>query len=97
MSVLDDLESEVGTNTTVTGSVTTLIANITAQCSAAGSDTTRLAGVLATLEANDERLAALVAQNTPAPQVPVPPPTPVNPAPASTQAGSGGGSGQAAE
>jgi flagellar basal body P-ring protein FlgI len=74
MAVLDDLEAEVATNTTVEGSVATLIANLVAELQAAATDPARLTAILDTLKANDARLAALVVANTPAPPVPVPPP-----------------------
>ncbi len=83
MSVLDDIEAEVAANTSVVGSVETLVQNMTAKVqeqadalAAGGVDTTRLQMVLDSIRANQTRLGALVTQNTPAPAEPVPEPTP---------------------
>src|SRR5215216_2667056 len=83
MSVLDEIEAEVASNTSVVGSVETLVQNMTAKIqeqtdalAAAGVDTTRLQSVLDAIKSNDTRLGALVNTNTPAPPEPVPEPTP---------------------
>lgn len=75
--VLSELEAEVANGTTVEGSVATLIGNLAAQAAAAAPDNARLQTVLATMQANDARLAALVVSNTP-----IASPAPVIPAPA---------------
>ena len=83
MSVLDEIEAEVASNTSVVGSVETLVQNMTAKIqeqtdalAAAGVDTTRMQAVLDAIKSNDTRLGALVTANTPAPPEPVPEPTP---------------------
>lgn len=78
LSVLDQIESEVGNMSTVEASVETLVSNIVAQVAAAGADSPRLQTVLATIQANDARFAKLVTDNTPA-VTPTPIPPPVNP------------------
>jgi hypothetical protein len=83
MSVLDEIEAEVASNTSVVGSVEILVQNMTAKIqeqtdalAAAGVDTTRMQAVLDAIKANDTRLGALVTANTQAPPEPVPEPTP---------------------
>jgi hypothetical protein len=83
MSVLDEIEAEVASNTSVVGSVEILVQNMTAKIqeqtdglAAAGVDTTRMQAVLDAIKSNDTRLGALVNTNTPAPPEPVPEPTP---------------------
>src|ERR1017187_5951887 len=78
MGVLDDIEAEVAANTTVEGSIETLVNNIV---EASGNNPARMSAVLATLQANDTRLAKLVTTNTTAATPgPVPPPAPAAPA-----------------
>ena len=75
MSILDDLEKEVGTNTDVRGSIEQLIQNMTKAVENAGADPRRLQAVLTALKNNDERLAQLVLDATPhdPPNDPTPP------------------------
>jgi hypothetical protein len=83
MSILDDIEAEVGKTTSVLDSIETLITNLVAAGQAAQGDPARQAAILATLQANNGRLSNLVLDNTPAdpPGVPTPPPVevPVDP------------------
>ena len=74
--ILTQLETEVANNTTVDGSIVTLIGNIAATVAAAAPNNARVAAVLATLTANDQRMAALVTVNTPiaSPAPVIPPP-----------------------
>jgi hypothetical protein len=61
----------------VEGSIEMLINNMVSSVQGADPNNQRLQTLLATLEANDARLAALVTQNTPAQtDTPVPPPAP---------------------
>jgi polygalacturonase len=84
MTVVDDLKVIVSNNTTVTGSVVTLlsglsaqIATITADLAAAGVDVTALKALGDQLTTNTTALAAAVTANTPAaPPVVVPPVVP---------------------
>ena len=62
----DALSASVARQTTVTASALTLIQGFSAQLAAAGSDPTKLAALKATVDANDDALAAAVAANTPA-------------------------------
>jgi len=66
MAVIDDLTAQVAKNTDVIESALTLIANIKAALDAAGTDPAKLAALSATLGAEDDKLAAVVAANTPA-------------------------------
>ena len=67
MSVaLDDLTASVARETTVEKSALALITGFSAQLAAAGTDPVKLAALKATLDSNDDELAAAVAQNTPA-------------------------------
>ena len=68
MSVLDDIEAEVAKQTSVEGSVETLISNLAQAVKSAGTDPARLNAILTALKNNDERLAQLVADNTAADQ-----------------------------
>jgi hypothetical protein len=75
MGILDDLEAEVGRQTDVETGIEKLIANFVDAISNAGTDRTRLQAVLTALRNNDERLAKLITDNTPAdaPAEPTPP------------------------
>ncbi len=98
MALLDDLAREVSENTSVVQSVVALVGGLrdkvlalqaTAQANGASAETIAAAHELAAqLDANSNTLAALVAQNTPAPSEPAPTPaepvvpaTPEEPAP----------------
>lgn len=63
---LDDLTAEVERNTTVEGSVLTLIQGFAAQLAAAGTDPKKLAALATTLKTSNDALAAAVLANTPA-------------------------------
>ena len=83
-TVLANLQAEVANNTTIEGSISTLIDNLVQEAAAAAPGNLALANVLGTLQANDANLAALVLANTPvaspAPVIP-PPATPAGPPP----------------
>lgn len=76
VDLLTQLEAEVGNNTTLEGSIETLVGNFVAAAQAASPNNPRLQGLLDTMKANDSRLAALVIANTPvaspAPVIPDP-------------------------
>jgi hypothetical protein len=66
MAAIDDLTAAVARQTTVTKSALTLIQNLAAAITAAGTDPAKLAALTAALNANDDELAAAVLANTPA-------------------------------
>lgn len=66
MGIAQDLEDEVAAETTVIGSVETVVQNLIDAVKAAGTDGPKLAAVLAAAQANKTRLGALAAANTPA-------------------------------
>ncbi len=66
MTVLDDLTAQVAANRTISQSALTLINGIADRITAAGVDPTVLAALTASLKDDDDKLAAAVAQNTPA-------------------------------
>ena len=66
MAFIDDLEAKVAAEKTVDDSVLALLETIVAQLKAAGADPVRQAAVLASLQAEQDRLAAAVTANTPA-------------------------------
>ena len=67
MAAIDDLSAKVAANTDVIESAIVLIQNIKALLDAAGTDPAKLAELSATLGAEDDKLAAAVAANTPTP------------------------------
>jgi hypothetical protein len=83
MATLDDIKAAVTNETTVIGSVSTLITQLVAAAKAAApSDATELQSILDEITANTNALSDAVAANTPQPAPAVAPaPTPA-PAPA---------------
>lgn len=77
---MEDLLAAVENDTTVDQSAITLIEQIVAMLTAAGTDRAKIAEVTAKLRANQAKLAAAVVANTPAAEPP--PPPPVEPPPA---------------
>lgn len=71
---MEDLLAAVENDTTVDQSAITLIEQIVAMLTAAGTDRAKIAEVTAKLRANQEKLAAAVVANTPAAEPPPPPP-----------------------
>lgn len=67
MALIDDLQAEVATNTSVEQSAVQLLQNLKAQLDAAGTDPVKLQAIKDALTTNDQALAAAVAANTPAP------------------------------
>lgn len=65
MSALDDLTTQVSSNTTVIQSALTLINGIADRIKAAGTDSAALDALTASLKADDNALAAAVSANTP--------------------------------
>jgi len=65
MGLIDDLAADVTAQTTVIGSVETLLQNLSSQLAAAGTDPVKLQAVKDALDANTSRLAAAVQANTP--------------------------------
>jgi hypothetical protein len=63
---LDSLTAEVTNNTSVEQSAITLIGNLAAAITAAGTDPVALAALVSQLQTNDKALAAAVTANTPA-------------------------------
>ena len=76
MALIDDLAADVADESTVIDSAVTLLGNLSAQLAAAGTDPAKLAQLKATIDANKERLATAVQQNTPAATTPAPTPAP---------------------
>lgn len=66
MAVIDDVQADVEAQSTVIGSVETLLANLSAQITAAGTDPVKLQAIKDALEVNSARLSAAVVANTPA-------------------------------
>lgn len=66
MSALDDLTAQVTANRDISQSAVTLINGIADRITAAGTDSTKLAALAASLKADDDSLAAAVVANTPA-------------------------------
>lgn len=64
MTIAQDLEDEVAAETTVIGSVETVVQNLIDAVKAAGTDQAKLTAVLAAAQSNKARLAALAAANT---------------------------------
>jgi len=79
MALIDDLQATVAQQTTVIGSVVTLVQGLKAALDAAGTDPVKLQAIKDALDANDTTLANLVVQNTPASGNPAPGPTPAPP------------------
>ena len=65
MGLIDDLAADVTAQTTVIGSVETLLQNLSSQLAAAGTDPVKLQAVKDALDTNTSRLAAAVQANTP--------------------------------
>lgn len=63
---LSDLEAEVERNTSVDGSVVALLESIVAQLEAAKTDPVKIQALVDKLKADNDKLAAAVAANTPA-------------------------------
>lgn len=76
MATLDDITTEISAETTLIGSVQTLITKLESQVSAAGGDQTKIDAIFANAQANAAALTAAIATNTPA--APVTPQTPAN-------------------
>lgn len=70
MSALDDLTAQVAANRTIAQSALTLINGIADRITAAGVDPAALAALTASLKDDDDKLAAAVTANTPAPPTP---------------------------
>ena len=71
MATLDDIKQEVTDQTTIVGSVSTLLTSLSAQLqtaitNAAPADPTELQAIADSLKANSDALAKAVAANTPA-------------------------------
>lgn len=64
-SKMDELAQKIAANTTVIESAITLISGFKARLDAAGVDPSKLAALSAELDAEDQKLAAAVAANTP--------------------------------
>lgn len=65
MALIDDVQNTVAQQTTVVGSVVTLVQQIKAALDAAGTDQAKLQAIKDSLDANDTTLANLVVANTP--------------------------------
>lgn len=74
---LEDWERALQADTDATNAMEAAIAHMTAQIAALGIQDPRLDAVLAGINANSERTAALALANTPAVPAPVPVPDPV--------------------
>jgi len=74
MAALDDLTAQVAANTTVIDSAIVLLEGLKAALDAAGTDPVKLKALSDSLAAEDSKLAAAVAANTPA--APPAPPAP---------------------
>ena len=72
------LEAEIAENTTVVGSVETLVTNLVAELTLAKGNDERIQAVIDKLDADGKRLALLVTANTPVDEG-EPPPPPVEP------------------
>ena len=78
------LTTEIANNTTVTASVESLLANLTAEIATISSGSTDAAtqtalnALVATLQANDAGISAAVVANTPAAPAPAPAPAPAS-------------------
>jgi len=66
MALLDQLETDVTDEDTVIDSCITLLTELTALITAAGTDPVRLQALVTTIEAKKAALAAAVVANTPA-------------------------------
>jgi hypothetical protein len=66
MADLTALTASVTANTTVTGSVLTLLQGLSAQLKAAGTDPAALASLQSQIDANTAAMTAAVSTNTPA-------------------------------
>lgn len=78
---MERLTEEVAQNTSVIQSALTLIRGFKAQLEAAQADQAKLAELAAQLDNSEQELAAAVAENTPADELPAEPPVepPANP------------------
>lgn len=78
MALLDPIASEVARQTTVVGSVVSLLSGLAAQLTANANDPAAVAALASQIKLNTDALAAAVVQNTPAaaptPPAPVAPP-----------------------
>jgi hypothetical protein len=66
MATLDDLVADVGQETTVDGSIVTLLNNLAAQLKAAGQDQAKLDALHLAIQGNIATIQAAVTANTPA-------------------------------
>ena len=80
MALLDSLTAQVTANTNTINSAITLINGIADRITAAGTDPTQLAALVAELKADDDNLAAAVTANTPAASATAAPATSTAPA-----------------
>jgi hypothetical protein len=76
MASIDDLTAAVAQETTLEGSVITLLNGIEAQLVAAGLDATKVNAVFDKVTANNTALQAAITANTPAAPAPPAPPAP---------------------
>jgi len=65
MALLDQLTADVANETTVDASVETLLTNLSAQITAAGTDPVALKALTDQMEANAAALSAAITANTP--------------------------------
>lgn len=66
MALVDDIQTDVTAQTTVVGSVVTLLQSLSAQITAAGTDPAKLQAIKDSLDQNTTALANAVTANTPA-------------------------------
>ena len=66
MAAIDDLEAKVAEETDVETAAVTLLGQLSAMITAAGTDPKRLAAVTSLIDARKARLAAAIVANTPA-------------------------------
>ena len=64
MAMIDDLTQDVQAQTTVVASVTTLLASLSQQLAAAGTDPVKLAALKTQIDTNTASLSAAVVANT---------------------------------
>lgn len=72
MAKLDDLEAAVARETTVINGAITLLSQLSALITAAGTDPVALKNITDNLNTNSDALAAAILANTPAAPDPVP-------------------------
>lgn len=65
MALIDDLASDVQDESTVIDSAVRLLANLSEQLAAAGTDPVKLSALKDAIDANKAKLAAAIVKNTP--------------------------------